>query len=188
VLDVCVAAAGLVVLSPLLCAIAAAVKISDGGSVLYTQTRLGLNGRPFKIVKFRTMHPTAERDLGPVWSVPQDPRCTRIGGVLRRRGLDELPQLWNVLLGDMSLVGPRPERPEFAAEFLAEFPLYDVRQTVRCGITGYAQVHGWRGDTSVEMRLRHDLFYVDNWSLALDARILLLTVVHGWSQKTRNGL
>jgi exopolysaccharide biosynthesis polyprenyl glycosylphosphotransferase len=187
-IDVCGSVAGLIFLSPLLFAIAAAVKISDGGSILYKQTRLGLNGRPFRIMKFRSMHPAAERDLGPVWSVPQDPRCTRLGGLLRRLGFDELPQLWNVLKGDMSLVGPRPERPEFVSEFRGEFPIYDVRHSVRSGITGYAQVHGWRGDTSVEMRLQHDLYYIENWSVSLDIRVLLLTVMHGWSERTRDGL
>jgi lipopolysaccharide/colanic/teichoic acid biosynthesis glycosyltransferase len=185
-IDVCGAALGLIVLSPLLLIIAAAVKLTDGGSVLYRQTRVGLHRTPFVIFKFRTMHEGAERDLGPVWSVPRDPRCTKIGGLLRRLGLDELPQLWNILRGDMSLVGPRPERPEFVQKFSRSLPGYDYRHSVRSGLTGYAQVHGWRGDTSLEERLRHDLFYVEHWSLLLDARIFLLTFLHGWSQRTRN--
>jgi len=174
-------------MSPVMMAITAALKMTDGGPVFYRQTRLSLNGAPFAILKFRTMHDGAERHLGPVWSVPRDPRCTKIGGLLRRLGLDEIPQLWNVLRGDMSLVGPRPERPEFVREFRAELPGYDLRHSVRCGLTGYAQIHGWRGDTSLEERLRHDLFYIRHWSLWMDARILLLTVVHGWSVRTRNG-
>jgi len=187
-LDIALAAGGLIVLSPLLVLIGAVIKLSDGGVVLYRQVRVGLNGRQFNIIKFRTMNEDAEGQLGAIWSPPNDPRCTRIGNYLRRCGLDELPQLWNVLRGDMSLVGPRPERPEFTSEFGKEHAHYDVRHTVRSGITGYAQVHGWRGYTSVEERLRHDLYYVRNWSIWLDVKILALTVIHGWSERTRNGV
>jgi putative colanic acid biosysnthesis UDP-glucose lipid carrier transferase len=187
-LDVALSASGLVLLSPILLIIAAAVKIGDRGPVLYRQTRVGLDGREFTVIKFRSMHPDAEEHLGPVWSVPNDPRCTPLGLVLRRYGLDELPQLWNILRGDMSLVGPRPERPEFTREFLREHRYYNVRHSVRCGLTGYAQIHGWRGYTSVEERLRHDLYYVSNWSLLLDLKILAGTLVHGFSERTRQGL
>jgi lipopolysaccharide/colanic/teichoic acid biosynthesis glycosyltransferase len=187
-MDVCGAIAGVVLLSPLMVAIAVAVKLTDGGPILYRQTRIGLNRTRFTILKFRTMTTEAERDLGAVWSVLRDSRCTRIGGLLRRLGFDELPQLWNVLRGDMSLVGPRPERPEFIREFCSEFPNYDVRHSVRCGLTGYAQVHGWRGDTSIEERLRHDIFYIRRWSLLMDFRILALTLIHGWRERTRNGV
>ena len=134
------------------------------------------------------MQEDAERDLGAIWSVPNDPRCTAIGRNLRRFGLDELPQLWNILRGDMSLVGPRPERPEFTREFRKEHADYDLRHVVRSGLTGYAQVHGWRGYTSLEERLRHDLHYVQHWSLGLDLYILFLTAVRGWSERTRSGL
>jgi len=178
----------LVLLSPLLAVIAILVRTTDGGSVFYRQIRVGLERRRFTLIKFRTMHEDAERDLGAIWSVPGDPRCTRIGYYLRRSGLDELPQLWNVLRGEMSLVGPRPERPEFTREFRKEHQAYDVRHTVRPGITGYAQINGWRGYTSLEERLRHDLYYVRNWSLALDAYILVLTLVRGVSEKTRQGV
>ena len=116
--------------------------MSDGGSVLYRQTRVGLDGRRFTMIKFRTMREDAERDLGAIWSVPHDPRCTRLGYYLRRSGLDELPQLWNVVRGDMSFVGPRPERPEFTREFRKEHQNYDLRHVVRGGLTGYAQVYG----------------------------------------------
>jgi putative colanic acid biosynthesis UDP-glucose lipid carrier transferase len=177
----------LVVLAPVLAAIALAVRMTDGGPVLYRQTRVGLGRRRFTIVKFRTMHVHAERGLGAMWSVPRDPRCTGIGHYLRRSGLDELPQLWNILRGDMSLVGPRPERPEFTREFRKEHPDYDVRHTVRAGLTGYAQIHGWRGYTSLEHRLRHDIYYVRNWSLPLDLYILLMTLLRGWSESTRTG-
>lgn len=187
-LDVFLSAIGLVTLSPLLVLIAAVVKLNDGGPVFYRQVRVGLDGRRFTIWKFRSMGQDAEADLGAVWSVPHDPRCTRIGKLLRRSGFDELPQLWNVLRGDMSVVGPRPERPEFVNEFRREHSSYDLRHGVKCGITGYAQVYGWRGLTSLEERLRHDLFYIHHWTLLLDFKILALTLMHGWSEKTRNGL
>lgn len=179
---------GLIVLSPLLTVIACFVTFSDGGAVLYRQRRVGLHGRRFTILKFRTMGEDAEKGLGAVWSVPRDPRCTRLGGYLRRFALDELPQLWNVLKGDMSLVGPRPERPEFTREFRREHAGYEVRHSVRPGISGFAQVYGWRGYTSIEERLRHDLFYITHWSMVLDVRIILLTFVRVWSEKTRNGV
>jgi putative colanic acid biosynthesis UDP-glucose lipid carrier transferase len=182
------AAAALILLSPLFAVLALAVQMSGRGPILYRQTRVGLNGRRFTIIKFRTMHEYAERDLGAIWSVPADPRCTRIGNHLRRYGLDELPQLWNILRGDMSLVGPRPERPEFTREFRKEHVKYDLRHVVRGGLTGYAQVHGWRGYTSLEERLRHDLYYVDNWSLRLDIYVVLMTFLHAWSERTRSGV
>ncbi|MBI4474871.1 MAG: sugar transferase [Acidobacteria bacterium] len=186
--DIVASAAALVVLSPLLAATAAVIRLSDGGRVFYRQTRVGLDRRTFTVLKFRTMHEDAERDLGAIWSVPNDPRCTWIGKHLRRFGIDELPQLWNVLRGDMSLVGPRPERPEFTREFRKEHRDYDLRHTIRPGITGLAQANGWRGYTSLEERLRHDLYYVRNWSLALDAYVLALTLMRGWRETTRIGV
>jgi lipopolysaccharide/colanic/teichoic acid biosynthesis glycosyltransferase len=186
--DIFVAAASLVCLSPLLAVIAAAVRLSDGGPIFYRQTRVGLDGRRFTMVKFRSMRDDAERDLGAIWSVPRDPRCTGLGYYLRRSGFDELPQLWNVLRGEMSIVGPRPERPEFTGEFRKEYRNYDLRHAVHTGLTGYAQVHGWRGFTSLEERLRHDRYYVENWSLRLDLYIVLMTFVRGWSERTRSGV
>jgi exopolysaccharide biosynthesis polyprenyl glycosylphosphotransferase len=188
VLDAGGAAVFLVCFSPLLVLIAVLVWLSDGGPVLYSQTRVGLGGRRFTIIKFRTMRRDAESDLGAIWSLPHDPRCTRLGHYLRRSGLDELPQLWNVLRGDMSIVGPRPERPEFTREFQKEHQGYDLRHVVRGGLTGYAQIHGWRGYTSVEERLRHDAYYVRNWSLRLDLYIVLMTFVRGWSERTSDGV
>jgi lipopolysaccharide/colanic/teichoic acid biosynthesis glycosyltransferase len=178
---------GATILSPVLLVTAAAIRLSGTGPVLYRQTRVGLNGLRFTILKFRTMATTAEAGTGPRWATPDDPRCTRIGAWLRRSGIDELPQLWNVLCGDMSLIGPRPERPEFVERFRDEHENYDQRHRVPSGLTGYAQVHGWRGDTDLAARLRHDLYYVRHWSLALDLRLLLETLVHGWSERTRNG-
>jgi len=185
--DVVLAGLGLVLLLPFLAIVALAIRVTDGGGVFYRQIRVGLDRRRFTIIKFRTMEEGAERELGAIWAVPDDPRCTKLGSYLRRFGIDELPQLWNVLRGEMSLVGPRPERPEFTRELRKEHQGYDVRHSVRPGITGYAQVHGWRGLTSIEERLRHDMYYVRNWSLWLDAYILVLTLFRGWSEKTRQG-
>jgi lipopolysaccharide/colanic/teichoic acid biosynthesis glycosyltransferase len=185
---VAISLTALALLMPVLLVVATLVWITSGRPVLYRQIRVGLEGRPFTIVKFRTMNNDAEQLLGAVWSVPNDPRCTKIGNFLRRFGLDELPQFWNILRGDMSLVGPRPERPEFTRDFCEEYPHYDLRHAVRAGLTGYAQIHGWRGYTSVEERLRHDLYYVRNWSLFLDLRVLFTTLTRGWSEQTRSGV
>jgi Undecaprenyl-phosphate glucose phosphotransferase len=178
-LDVAISAAALVALSPLFSAIAAAIRLEDGGPILYRQTRMGLDGRPFSIVKFRSMRVGAEDESGPTWASPDDPRRTRTGRFLRLWSLDELPQLVNVLRGEMSLVGPRPERPEFVREFKQKFPQYMVRQRVRSGMTGWAQVHGWRGNTSLSKRIEYDLYYIENWSLSLDVKILWMTLRHG---------
>ena len=159
--------------------LAAAVKLSSRGPVLYRQTRLGLSGRPFGMFKFRSMYVDAERATGPVWASRNDDRCTPLGRFMRRWSLDELPQLLNVLFGDMSLVGPRPERAVFVERFCRQYPEYAQRHCVQAGMTGWAQVHGWRGDTSLRHRLRCDLYYIAHWSLSLDLRILLLTVVAG---------
>jgi exopolysaccharide biosynthesis polyprenyl glycosylphosphotransferase len=168
----------LLVAAPLLAALALLVRLSSPGPVLYRQERLGRDNRSFHMLKFRTMRLGAEDQSGPVWTQENDPRRTRIGSFLRRFSLDELPQLWNVLRGDMSLVGPRPEREVFAAEFHEHIPRYLERHRVRSGLTGWAQVHGLRGNTPIEVRTLYDLHYVENWSLALDLRILLRTVIH----------
>jgi exopolysaccharide biosynthesis polyprenyl glycosylphosphotransferase len=175
VFDIAVSAALLVLASPMLLAIALAIRLTSGAPVLYVQDRMGLDGRVFRMLKFRTMVHDAESD-GPVWARTEDPRTTRFGGGLRSSGLDELPQLWNVLRGDMSLVGPRPERPIFIEQFRREVPGYMLRHKVKAGLTGWAQVHRWRGDTSLHERIEHDLYYIRNWSLGLDLRILLMTL------------
>jgi exopolysaccharide biosynthesis polyprenyl glycosylphosphotransferase len=159
--------------------IAVLIKLEDRGPVFYRQERMGLDGKPFQIVKFRSMRVGAEAESGAVWTQKGDPRRTRVGRVLRAWSLDELPQLWNVFRGDMSLVGPRPERPHFVEQFRSEYPHYMLRHKVRSGITGWAQVHGWRGNTSVRMRIEHDLYYIENWSLMLDLKILLMTLRSG---------
>ncbi len=174
-LDLTVATLALLLLLPLLGLIALAVLADDGRPVLYGQVRLGRDGRRFVIRKFRTMRRDAEQ-AGAAWSTPRDARRTRLGGWLRASSLDELPQLWNVLTGAMSLVGPRPERPEFVEDFARSIPRYFERHRVRSGITGWAQVNGLRGDTPIEERTRYDLFYVENWSLAFDLKILWLTL------------
>jgi Undecaprenyl-phosphate glucose phosphotransferase len=175
-LDVAVASIGLVAISPLLAGIAAAIRLTaPGGSVLYRQKRMGLDGRLFWILKFRTMVPNAEAETGPRWAEPDDPRRTRLGAFLRRWNLDELPQLVNVLRGEMSLVGPRPERPEFIEKFRAQLPEYMLRHKMKAGMTGWAQINGWRGQTSIEKRLEHDIEYARRWSLRLDVKIIALT-------------
>jgi Undecaprenyl-phosphate glucose phosphotransferase len=182
-LDVGIALAALAVFSPIFGVVALAIRLEDGGPVFYRQTRMGLDGRPFDILKFRSMRVGAEDGSGPVWAGPDDPRCTRVGRLLRRGSLDELPQLVNVVKGEMSLVGPRPERPEFVREFADRFPQYMVRHRVRAGMTGWAQVHGWRGNTSLTKRIEYDLYYIENWSLALDLKILWLTLKHGFRHR-----
>jgi exopolysaccharide biosynthesis polyprenyl glycosylphosphotransferase len=181
-LDVGISAAALGSLSPLFAGIAAAIRLADGGPVFYRQRRMGLDGRPFDILKFRSMVVGAEEGTGPTWASAADPRRTGVGAFLRRWSLDELPQLVNVFKGEMSLVGPRPERPEFVREFKEKFPQYMLRHRVRAGITGWAQVHGWRGNTSLSKRIEYDLYYIDNWSLALDIKILWMTLRHGLDQ------
>jgi exopolysaccharide biosynthesis polyprenyl glycosylphosphotransferase len=181
--DLFVSSTALAVLSPAFAAIALAIRREDKGQVFYRQRRMGLDGRPFKILKFRSMVPGAEDESGPTWASPEDPRCTRVGRFLRRWSLDELPQLVNVLRGDMSLVGPRPERPEFVREFKETFPQYMLRHRVRAGMTGWAQVHGWRGNTSLTKRIEYDLYYIENWTLSLDVKILWMTLRHGLTHR-----
>jgi exopolysaccharide biosynthesis polyprenyl glycosylphosphotransferase len=177
--DLLVGLAALVVLSPVMVAMAIAIWLEDHGPVFYRQERMGLDGKRFEIVKFRSMRVGAETVTGAVWAEKDDPRRTKVGRFIRAWSIDELPQLFNVLLGDMSVVGPRPERPQFVEQFRAEFPHYMLRHKVRAGMTGWAQVHGWRGNTSIRMRIEHDLYYIENWSLLLDLKILFLTVIHG---------
>ena len=182
-MDIGLGALALLVLAPLMLVIAALVKLTSSGPALFAQERMGLDGRVFRVWKFRTMRPDAEEASGPVWAVADDPRRTAIGAVLRRLSLDELPQLLNVLRGEMSLVGPRPERPVFIDEFRRHVPRYMLRHMVRAGITGWAQVNGWRGNTSIEQRIQYDLYYIENWSLLLDLKILALTFVRGFAHK-----
>ena len=178
--DVAMSITLLIVLSPLLLVIAALVRISSPGPVLYRQERMSLNGQTFDMLKFRSMPVTAEQDTGAVWAKPGENRATPIGKALRRTSLDELPQFINVLKGDMSVVGPRPERPVFIEEFKEQIPRYMLRHKVKGGITGWAQVNGLRGNTSLERRIQHDLYYIQNWSLLFDVKIMLMTIWKGF--------
>ncbi len=176
VLDVGVSLAVLLLLSPLCVLIALLVKLTSRGPALFVQERVGLNGKKFKMLKFRTMSHSSLGDASGGWTQPDDPRVTPLGRWLRRSNLDELPQFLNVLKGDMSIVGPRPERPAFIERFRLEIPEYKLRHYVKSGITGWAQVNGWRGDTSIPHRIAHDLYYIQNWALGLDIKILFLTL------------
>ena len=174
-LDILMSGVLLVVLSPVLVAIASAIVVSSGPPAFYRQDRVARGGGTFAMIKFRTMAREAEADTGPVWASEEDPRRTPIGRFLRRTSLDELPQLWNVLVGDMSLVGPRPERPSFVGGFEEEMVWYRFRHRMRPGITGWAQTHGLRGNTSLDSRVQYDNWYIENWSVWLDLKILALT-------------
>ncbi len=178
-MDLALAGAALVLLAPLMAVLALAVKLTSRGPVLYRQTRTGLGGRSFRMLKFRSMGAGAEQQTGPVWAGRNDRRCTPLGRFMRRWSLDELPQLFNVLAGDMSLVGPRPERGVFVEKFRRQIPGYAQRHQVKAGITGWAQVNGWRGNTSLRHRVQCDLYYIANWSLGLDLKILLMTLWRG---------
>lgn len=178
-LDVIFATLALVVLSPLMLLIALLVKLGSRGPVLYRQERVSFDGSPFPIYKFRTMYADAEFE-GPGWTTPGDERVTPLGRILRAWSLDELPQLFNVLRGDMSLVGPRPERPIYIEEFRKHVPRYMLRHKVPAGMTGWAQVHGWRGDTSIDKRIEYDLYYIEHWSIFFDLKIMALTLIRGF--------
>lgn len=170
----------LAVISPLMIAIALGVKLSSPGPIFYRQERIGWNNRPFTMLKFRSMPINAEAASGPVWAKPGEQRATKFGAFLRKTSLDELPQFINVLLGDMSIVGPRPERPVFVDKFKDEIPAYMKKHMVKAGITGWAQVHGWRGDTDLAKRIEYDLYYIEHWSLWLDLKIVAMTFLKGF--------
>lgn len=171
------------IMSPLMLLIAALVKLTSAGPVLFVQERVGLNGKVFRMYKFRTMYTGKGKESDTRWTVPNDPRCTGIGAFLRATSLDELPQFLNVIKGDMSVVGPRPERPYFVQKFLRDVARYNARHYMKVGITGWAQVNGWRGDTSIAKRLEYDLYYLKNWSLSFDIQIILLTLIRGLSSR-----
>ncbi len=174
-MDVAGSAVGLVLLSPVMLLVAVLIKLDSRGSAFYTQERMGLDEKPFHMIKFRSMREGAENETGPVWAVKEDPRRTRLGAFIRRFSLDELPQFINVFLGEMSLVGPRPERPVFVEQFKQIIPRYVERHQEKAGMTGWAQVNGLRGDTSILDRTKYDLYYIENWSILFDLKIIIKT-------------
>ncbi len=178
-LDIVISAASLVVAVPIIVVVGLLHRLQSPGPILYRQERMSLDGMSFWVWKLRTMRVGAERETGPVWAEENDPRVTPMGRWMRRFSVDELPQLWNVLRGDMSLVGPRPERPFFVEQFKHRIPQYMLRHKVKAGLTGWAQVNGWRGNTSIEKRIEYDLYYIENWSVGLDFKIIWLTVIKG---------
>ena len=175
-MDLVGALVGLLLSAPILLVAAAVIRLESRGPIFYMQERCGREGRPFRMYKLRTMRPDAEKETGPVWAQEKDPRRTRVGAFLRRYNLDEVPQFWNVLKGEMSLVGPRPERPVFVEQFKEEIRHYMPRHAYKPGMTGWAQVNGLRGNTPIEDRVRYDLYYFENWSLWFDLRILTATL------------
>jgi len=177
--DVCFSAMVLLVTAPIFALIATMIRLTSPGPIFFRQQRVGLNGKPFDMLKFRTMHESPKHESDTVWTTASDSRRTLFGSILRKTSLDELPQFINVLNGDMSVVGPRPERPHFVNKFLNEVTRYNNRHALKVGITGWAQVNGFRGDTSIEKRVEYDLYYLQNWSLGLDLRIIAMTIVSG---------
>ena len=175
-IDVVVSGAALLFLLPVLATLAVAVRLDGGPGILFRQERVGVDGRHFEVLKFRSLRPATDAESATRWNVADDPRMSPVGRFLRKSSLDELPQLYNILRGDMSLVGPRPERPHFVNQFRSLYPSYEARHRVPSGLTGWAQVHGLRGDTSIAERARFDNFYIENWSLWLDVKIMLRTV------------
>lgn len=178
--DIIGSACGLIILSPLLLVLAILVKVSSKGPIIFKQERVGRHNKKFNMYKFRTMEVQTEADEKKGWTVKNDPRVTKIGAIMRKTSLDELPQLWNILIGDMSIVGPRPERPQFVEKFKEEIPRYMIKHQVRPGLTGWAQVNGYRGDTSIRRRIECDLYYIENWSMFLDIKIMFMTIFKGF--------
>lgn len=181
--DIVGSAVGIVLASPIMIVSAILIKATSDGPVIFSQERVGLHNKPFRMYKFRTMIEQTEAEEAKGWTTKDDPRVTKIGRFLRRTSLDELPQLFNIFIGQMSLVGPRPERPQFVEKFREEIPRYMIKHQVRPGLTGWAQINGLRGDTSIEKRIEHDLYYIENWTLEFDIKILLLTVFRGFINK-----
>ena len=181
--DIAGAVFGLVIFSPIMLLTALLVKVTSPGPVLYSQERVGLHNHTFKMYKFRSMEVQDPKKERSQWTTPHDPRVTPIGKFIRKTSIDEMPQFFNILVGDMSLVGPRPERPLFVEKFKEEIPRYMIKHQVRPGLTGWAQVNGYRGDTSITKRIEHDLYYIENWSLGFDFKIMFLTIFKGFINK-----
>lgn len=182
-MDICGSLFGIILLSPVFLICAMLVKFTSEGPIIFKQERVGLHNKPFYMYKFRSMTQQLECDEKKGWTVKNDPRVTKVGKILRKTSLDELPQLFNILKGDMSLVGPRPERPQFVEKFKEEIPRYMVKHQVRPGLTGWAQINGYRGDTSIKRRVEYDLYYIENWTLWMDIKIIFLTFFTGFINK-----
>ena len=183
VMDILVALVGVVVSLPIMVFAAIAVKCTSRGPIIFKQERIGLHNKPFRMYKFRTMEVQKPSQEAKGWTKKNDPRVTKVGKFLRRTSIDELPQLFNILKGDMSVVGPRPERPQFVEQFKEEIPRYMVKHQVRPGLTGWAQINGYRGDTSIKRRIEYDIFYIENWTMSFDVKIMFLTIFKGFINK-----
>ena len=183
IIDFVGALVAIIISSPVMIGAAIAVKCTSKGPVIFKQERIGLHNEPFKMYKFRSMVQQTDEEEKKCWTVKDDPRVTKVGAFLRRTSLDELPQLFNILKGDMSLVGPRPERPQFVEKFKEEIPRYMIKHQVRPGLTGWAQVNGYRGDTSIRKRVEYDIYYIENWTLGMDIKILFMTFFTGFINK-----
>lgn len=183
IMDIIVSIIGIVISSPIMIASAIAIKCTSKGPIIFKQERIGLHNKPFLMYKFRTMEVQKPGTEKKGWTVKDDPRVTKVGKLLRRTSMDELPQLFNILIGDMSVVGPRPERPQFVEKFKEEIPRYMVKHQVRPGLTGWAQINGYRGDTSIKRRIECDIFYIENWTMSFDIKIMFLTLFKGFINK-----
>jgi len=183
IVDIFGALFGIIVFSPVMIVTAILVKLTDGGPIIYAQERVGLHNKPFKMYKFRSMAVQKPSEEKSKWTTPNDPRVTAVGRLIRKTSIDEMPQFFNVLSGNMSLVGPRPERPFYVEKFREEIPHYMIKHQVRPGLTGWAQVNGFRGDTSIQKRIDHDLYYIENWTLGFDFKIMFLTIFKGFINK-----
>ena len=182
-MDIIGSLVGIILSSPVMLIVVLAIKLTSPGPIIFKQERIGLHNKPFMMFKFRSMEVQKSVDEEQGWTTKNDPRVTKIGKFIRKTSIDELPQLFNILLGEMSLVGPRPERPQFVDKFKEEIPRYMIKHQVRPGLTGWAQVNGFRGDTSIRKRIEYDLFYIENWSMSLDVKILFMTVFNGFVNK-----
>ena len=183
IVDIFGALFGIIVFSPVMIVTAILVKLTDGGPIIYAQERVGLHNKPFKMYKFRSMAVQKPSEEKSKWTTPNDPRVTAVGRFIRKTSIDEMPQFFNVLSGNMSLVGPRPERPFYVEKFREEIPHYMIKHQVRPGLTGWAQVNGFRGDTYIQKRIDHDLYYIENWTLGFDFKIMFLTIFKGFINK-----
>ena len=183
IVDIFGALFGIILFSPVMLITAILVKLTDGGPIIYSQERVGLHNKPFKMYKFRSMAVQKPSEEKSKWTTPNDPRVTGVGRFIRKTSIDETPQFFNVLKGNMSLVGPRPERPFYVEKFREEIPHYMIKHQVRPGLTGWAQVNGFRGDTSIQKRIDHDLYYIENWTLGFDFKIMFLTIFKGFINK-----